>query len=28
MGEDHRADAERFEVSDEGIVVIRKGQTI
>ncbi|WP_462322946.1 glucose-1-phosphate adenylyltransferase family protein [Halochromatium sp.] len=28
IGEDHRADAERFEVSEEGIVVIRKGQTI
>ncbi len=28
IGEDRRADAERFEVSDEGIVVIRKGQSI
>lgn len=28
IGEDRRADAERFEVSDEGIVVIRKGQLI
>lgn len=28
IGEDRRADAERFEVSDEGIVVIRKGQAI
>ncbi|MBK5941705.1 glucose-1-phosphate adenylyltransferase family protein [Halochromatium roseum] len=28
IGEDRRADAERFEVSDEGIVVILKGQVI
>lgn len=28
IGEDRRADAERFEVSDEGIVVILKGQSI
>jgi glucose-1-phosphate adenylyltransferase len=28
IGEDRRADAERFEMSGEGIVVIRKGQTI
>ena len=28
IGEDRRADAERFEVSDEGIVVIRKGQVL
>jgi glucose-1-phosphate adenylyltransferase len=28
IGEDRRADAERFEVSDEGIVVIRKGRRI
>lgn len=27
IGEDRRADAERFEVSEGGIVVIRKGQT-
>jgi glucose-1-phosphate adenylyltransferase len=28
IGEDRRADAERFEVSDGGIVVIRKGQSL
>jgi len=28
IGEDRRADAERFEVSEDGIVVIRKGQAI
>jgi glucose-1-phosphate adenylyltransferase len=28
IGEDRRADAERFEVSDDGIVVIRKGQSL
>jgi glucose-1-phosphate adenylyltransferase len=28
IGEDRRADAERFEVSDEGIVVIGKGQSL
>lgn len=28
IGEDRRADSERFEVSEGGIVVIRKGQTL
>jgi glucose-1-phosphate adenylyltransferase len=28
IGEDRRADAERFEVSDEGIVVIRKAEAV
>lgn len=28
IGEDRRADAQRFEVSEDGIVVIRKGQLI
>ncbi len=28
IGEDRRADAERFAVSEEGIVVIRKGQSL
>ncbi|NBC49729.1 MAG: glucose-1-phosphate adenylyltransferase [Gammaproteobacteria bacterium] len=28
IGEDRRADAERFEVSDDGIVVIRKGRSL